>query len=611
MKGILTSLMIATASVCDAAPERFASYDLTHLDAVDTSSLEARRRAWDELHLVSAVQGLANREKPRLYVYWVGDRGGIDRYWMGRLREEGRWLHHSMEQPVANLDALLAQFRGCYQGLVVWDEAVPATSNVASTAAGAADLLPVRYDASPDSLYTKLTREAKLPVVVSLVDKPDSPIRTLAAETSSAKCRAYLWAVKEYLASGKCKPSKMGYYPDAFYLGGSVDVPLQRTLLSNHDYFIAQRGFIFDLMPWEDDVPRDDPSQAVGDDFRTLQAILKTAYAATQGREMIHMGGFVPWDHKYTDYTGEKYGGVATEWRLGEILSCYNGYMDADAPGLNAMANASFFQHFPLKAKYPQANIPTVDDLRKRGLIGSDDSVTSKAYVTVYVGDYDAAAWLYQRMPDLWDDPARGSIPLGWAFNPNLADRFPVGMDYTRETASPNDTFVCGDCGAGYLNPGYLTPPRRFSDLPSGLDLWEKHCTKYFQQWDLSLTGFVIDGFAPEMTPEAQKAYTRFSPRGVVTQYSSKRPRESMIDGVPFLRMEADLDRKGDENAKLIAETAPAATSFSFYRTILWSPTRHKELFEAVRKLRPDVEFVEPHTLMALMKHHKERKDRK
>ncbi len=63
-------------------------------------------------------------------------------------------------------------------------------------------------------------------------------------------------------------------------------------------------------------------------------------------------------------------------------------------------------------------------------------------------------------LPKMWTDPARGTTPLSWAFNPNLCERFPLGMAWPRENRSPNDFFVAGDSGAGYLNPGFLSTPR-------------------------------------------------------------------------------------------------------------------------------------------------------
>ncbi len=164
----------------------------------------------------------------------------------------------------------------------------------------------------------------------------------------------------------------------------------------------------------------------------------------------------------------------------------------------------------------------------------------------------------------------RGSVPLGWAFNPNLDARFPVGLAHARATATPADAFITGDSGAGYINPGYLVPPRRWSGLPSGLDAWVRHSRPLYRRWDLRVTGFIIDGNAPEMTSEVRRAYARMSPGGVVAQ---KIPPTSLVEGVPFLRMGADMDGKprrqrGRHRIRRGGETP----SFKIYRTILWSP---------------------------------------
>ena len=224
-------------------------------------------------------------------------------------------------------------------------------------------------------------------------------------------------------------------------------------------------------------------------------------------------------------------------------------------------------------------------------------------YATIYVGDYDSAAWLYQTMPRIWDDPNRGSVPLGWAFDPEIADRFPVGLHYARATATANDTFISGDSGYGYLNPGGLVPPRKWSDLPSGLPAWEALCTQAYRRWDLRVTGFVIDGFSPRLNAEVKSAYARFSPGGVVEQISD--PPASLVNGVPFLRMQRDLphpDKAVAAVEKAFSESQPLHPHFAIFRTVLWTPTQHKQLFDAVTRERPDVVFVEPNTLMLLLK---------
>ena len=333
--------------------------------------------------------------------------------------------------------------------------------------------------------------------------------------------------------------------------------------------------------------------------------MLAAAYEASHGG-MTHIAGFTPWDQKYTRHTGGKHEGVATEWRYAEILSCYNSFMDADAPGIHAMANASVFRRFPLADRYPQTNRPTVVSLRAKGYLTEAWSVSPRNYASIYVGDYDSAAWLYQRLPAVWDDPARGQVPLGWAFNPALAERFPVGLAYTRSTASPSDTFIAGDSGFGYLNPGYLVPPRMWSALPSGLGAWEAVCREGYCRWDLRVTGFVIDGNAPPMSAAVKAAYARFSPGGVVAQNV---PRTSLVEGVPFLRMNDDLENP-EEGAHVIAAAFPrkaGATNFGIFRTKLWTPTAHKQMFDSLRRDRADIEVVKPHTLLELLRRHLDR----
>lgn len=84
---------------------------------------------------------------------------------------------------------------------------------------------------------------------------------------------------------------------------------------------------------------------------------------------------------------------------------------------VGAMANASFYMHFPLKERYPQRWV-THDDLRRRGLLTDDGQVNfdGRDFFIFYVGDFDACAWVYQIMPvlrasyDLGGSPAASAI---------------------------------------------------------------------------------------------------------------------------------------------------------------------------------------------------------
>lgn len=602
----------ALAHAADANEQTLCTLDLSPTKKIDASNPEQVRRAWDEAHCMAALQGIVNRTRPRFYLFFVGGpQGETDRFWLDRLRQPEGWLAHYSLEALPDAAAAVRHFRSEIKGVVLYDEQVPATSNVASTVAGVEDLLPVRYDPDPHSLCHALTIDPegpRLPVKLRFVDEQGASLftgkgtipGTKTPSTLSAKCDAYLWAKERYLDTGRCNPTCFGYYLDSYWLkkpGGDVS----NHTLTNHDYVISKRGFFFDLSPWDDEAATDDPSQPVGTDARTLQAILRSAYDRTQGQHMIHLSGFLPWNLKYTQRVGGKHGDVQGEWRYAEMVSCFNGYMDADALGLSAMANASLYRLFPLAKHYPQRR-PTVEDLKTRGFIGPDGKPVPRQFISFYVGDYDSAAWFYRHMPDFWNDPARGSIPLGWAFNPNLADRAGPMMDWVRRTATDHDFFMSGDSGAGYINPGSLQEPRKFSGLKSGLSVWAAHCKRYYTQWDITATGFIIDGDSPGMDAATKDAYASFSPDGFVAQ---KIAPHGLWHQTPFLRMSSDLYRPIEKAAEVVLKDVPnEKPSFHLYRTILWAPDDHKKLFDLLKSKNPEIEIVDPYTLFLLVKLH-------
>jgi hypothetical protein len=498
----------------------------------------------------------------------------------------------------------------------VWDERVPATSNLASTIAGCDDLLCLRFDEAPGSLYHRfIDGPLALTARVRLMADNGAPLftgtgtiaGTQIPTTGSAKCDAYHWLIDHYVNTGKTDPSRLGYYLDGFWLRSFAAIAPPNHTLMNHDFIIAHRGLVFDLNVWDDEACVDDPGQTPGTDADTLRAILHATHDRAGDQPCIHVAGFVPWAYKYTDFkngvwaAAGRHEAVATEWKYAEILSCFNAYMDADAIGLGAMANASFFQHYPLAERYPQNPKPTRESLQAQGILDAAGHIVPRRYVAHYVGDYDSAAWLYHQLPRMWNDPARGTIPLSWALNPNLCERFPLGMAWAWEHRTANDFFVAGDSGAGYLNPGLLTPPRPHSGLDSGMAAWEQHCRRFFERWDISLTGFVIDGFGPGLAPEGLDAYARFSPDGIVAQ---KIDPLGVHRNMPFVRMGGDLPADPGEAARLLRYATVGPTPrFVVYRSILQTPTWYATVARELKLIAGDeVRLVDLYTLLWLVR---------
>jgi hypothetical protein len=77
----------------------------------------------------------------------------------------------------------------------------------------------------------------------------------------------------------------------------------------------------------------------------------------------------------------------------------------------------------------------------------------NKVYVSFTVSDGDNLQYIQHRMLRLWRDPVRGSFPLGWTISPVLGQAAPTIAAYYVGTAKPDDEFVAGPSGAGYMFP--------------------------------------------------------------------------------------------------------------------------------------------------------------
>ena len=573
--------------------------DLTRLNGASTKDTTEMKRMWDALHVSATLQGVVNRDAPLLYLDYVNAEGvNTDEYWWDKYSAPGQWLDGRQRVTVYDPVKACDLFRDRIGGLVVYDPNVPATSCIASMVAGVEDLVAVRYDRTPGSCFNRFM-DRGYPVKVWLVGEDGT-------SKFKSKTEAYRWAIDTYLKPGKCNTGYAGYYIDQCWMQNPGASTRNHHLLSNHDFFVSKRAFFFDLSPWEDEVATDDPDGEVGGDCRTLKEILLECYKQNgNGETFCHIGGFPAWAFKYSDHkdVGGHHTPVATEWRFAEIIGEYNAFKDADAIAYGAIANASFWQHFPLQDRYPQA-WASRKVLQGKGYLDQNGHVDlSKRYILLYVGDYDAASWIYQTTPSLWDDPMRGQVPMMWSVSPILARRAPQVMHYMWTSATQNDYFAAADNGAGYLNPGSLEEPRQISGLPSGMEQWARHCQPWYKQWGITVTGFIIDGYAKGMTADGFSAYATFSPNGIVPQ---KTPSYlGSVDGMPVLRAGGSAGADDtSEAASIIRNAVKQHTDCPFYwfRAVLKSPSWYVKVKAILDKSDPDIVWMSGPEYFELMK---------
>ena len=77
----------------------------------------------------------------------------------------------------------------------------------------------------------------------------------------------------------------------------------------------------------------------------------------------------------------------------------------------------------------------------------------SKVYVALTMSDGDNLCTWRGYFRKYFQDPARGTIPVGWGMAPTLLDCAPVMARWYYEQASAQDEFICDVSGVGYMYP--------------------------------------------------------------------------------------------------------------------------------------------------------------
>lgn len=603
-----------------APEEESLTYDAEKLYYFDllayTNAAPSDELAYDLANLVATLQGLVNRDGSHLFVKFTTNKQQFnvqpDEYWLNKLQADGEMLADRELVTVKNPATLLALFKDFYQGYAAWDPEVPATVNAVATACGVEDLLPLRYSPVTNSLYHYLANlDADRPVKVNLGEKftgEGKIFETDLESTGSRKNDAYLWAKAKYLDTGKTSSTVMAYHVDAYSKDlVCVRYPyFQNMFLANRDYYVAEKAFFFDLSVVPDENPNDDPdvkdyNAAANDsiDFKTLTTVL-TAQNKRAGATPINIGGFHAWQMKYskTGSPDSKYGDVAVEWLTVRTFSTFNAMIDADAPGLTSLANASLYRQYPLDDRYVQKG---VDRSADAALPGAEDDGTN--YLLIYMGDYDSSAWLTTSMAQTWDDPKRGEIPLCWPFAPDMEKRAPQVLDYLYANATENDYFVAGDNGLGYLNPeSYLGGLRdEFPGLNGSLDEWVAACKKKYDKYGLVFQGFLISD-SGKMNTEVLNAYAKIV-KGIAWNVPT-----GSTHSVGECGIVSSIDAGDNVAAALgriksasIQKSSKGKCTFTSYRFILWSPTQISELKDLLDK-ETDYKFeiVDPYSFYKL-----------
>lgn len=82
----------------------------------------------------------------------------------------------------------------------------------------------------------------------------------------------------------------------------------------------------------------------------------------------------------------------------------------------------------------------------------------NKIYVCFMLSDGDNIAYMQHKMRGVWNDSARGQVPIGWTVSSLACDIDPGMLNYYWRSATPNDCLISGPSGAGYAKIEHWSP---------------------------------------------------------------------------------------------------------------------------------------------------------
>ncbi len=87
----------------------------------------------------------------------------------------------------------------------------------------------------------------------------------------------------------------------------------------------------------------------------------------------------------------------------------------------------------------------------------------NKIYVAFILSDGDNLQYVEHLMRKLWNDPARGQVPIGWTVSPAMLDAMPGALDFYHASGTDADNLISGPSGIGYGYPNFWSGDAQLS----------------------------------------------------------------------------------------------------------------------------------------------------
>ena len=499
---------------------------------------------------IAALTGLLNRSKPLAYLVSRDD----DLTWL-----QTALGHIPQETPAqfasTGLEYLVTQHRELLKGLVIYDPGFLESINIASMIAGQQDALVV----SPSQAQRFEQAPFNLPVL--------SDLRTM---HWSNRIEAYHWAEQNLLNQANTQ------------LVAGLDPKISVGI---RPFLIATRTFIY----WLDSrnfLP--DPSHSWLSEKILMQRILQHYPAGS-----THLGWFI-----------DEGSGVSltTKAALPVLASDF----------FNNLEIWTAIQTETATTESSPAEVGT-QHVKPHGMVLSRPTNEGQQdiFVSFTISDGDNLQYDQHRMAQLWQDKARGALPIGWTISPALAQAAPTLAAYYARTASANDEFIAGPSGAGYMFPSNWPEAELNSFLKRTGKLMQSMNIKLLEALDsdflrdigLGIISSIAGGDMGFTDEQVQKRYIQalvpYGLKGLLSGAGRRNPGWQVAAGLPIYRNLGLVGSVG-QTVDFIRDAAKSMTQRPLYLNayvLAWN-MGPSDLKQVVEQLGAGYTFVTPGDLL-------------
>jgi hypothetical protein len=546
------------------------------------------RQASKDIQLtISTLVGLINRPKPQVYLLFNRD----DEEWLQEIPDAILQIGTTVSND-AVLHDLLATYRPYVKGMIIYDPNLLDSINVAATMAGQEDGIVV----SPEQ-----AEALRLPYNLAVL--ADLRVYCWANRTA-----VYNWACKHLLASASPR-IVAGLHPT--HVGGL------------RAFLVATRAFVYWL-----DSRRFLPDFRAGQqsERRLMRHILKSFAPGA-----VHLGWFIDefsgvtlaseaalpvlasdhftnlevWTSIQPATSVTRADNSANSVNSTNIANPAISTRHANRVGARLIApHARHIEDAPVKES-PFAPPPDPVGAINRAPTRGEDAI----YLSFTISDGDNLQYMQHKMLQLWHDPARERLPLGWTIAPVIVQAAPVMAAYYLRTATENSEFVAGPSGVGYMYPSRWPSDHLPNFLEQTGQLMQDMNLTVLEVLDVGLSQIISVAFGRLQafrSAALQRAYVQalkpFGLRGILSGSGGRTSRWSIKEDIPILQ---NLGLAGSPAAilRLVRRAAMSNKQRPLFLNVYVEAWRVKpsQIEEAIRELGSAYIVVTPGTLLALI----------